>query len=433
MNIIAVFDIGKTNKKLFLIDEQYRIVAEHAENFASVKDEDGEDCEDLGVMTEWVRESLAKVMASREGEFKVRAVNFSAYGASLVHIGADGRPVAPLYNYLKAYPEALRRNFYDRYGGEVVLSRLTASPVLGSLNSGMQLYRIKQERPELFGRIRCSLHLPQYLSYLVTGRAVSEMTSIGCHTNLWNFAKQDYHEWVYREGLIEKLAPIVPSSTVLEEDGVFFGVGLHDSSAAMIPYLQGFREPWALISTGTWCITMNPFNDSPLTAAELEQDCLCYLSYTGRPVKASRLFAGYEHEEQVRRLADHFHRSPAVDVRFDRDCVATLRAGGNIQDPTDYKTFELAYHALLMDIMDRQVQSTTLVMPDRSVKRIFVDGGFAKNEVYMHLLADAFPAVGVFAASVPQASALGAALVIHKEWNSRDIGDIIGLKNYSPV
>jgi L-fuculokinase len=193
MNVIAVFDIGKTNKKLFLIDEQYRIVAEHSENFATVKDEDGEECEDLGVMTEWVRESLAKVMASREGEFKVRAVNFSAYGASLVHIGADGRPVAPLYNYLKAYPQALRRNFYDRYGGEVVLSRLTASPVLGSLNSGMQLYRIKYERPELFGRIRRSLHLPQYLSYLATGREVSEMTSIGCHTNLWNFAKQDYH------------------------------------------------------------------------------------------------------------------------------------------------------------------------------------------------------------------------------------------------
>jgi sugar (pentulose or hexulose) kinase len=435
MNVIAVFDVGKTNKKLFLIDERYRIVAEQSENFASVKDEDGDECEDLGVMTEWVRQSLAKVMARREGEFKVRAVNFSAYGASLVHIGADGRPVAPLYNYLKAYPEALRRKFYDTYGGEVVLSRLTASPVLGSLNSGMQLYRIKYERPELFGRIRCSLHLPQYLSYLVTGRAVSEMTSIGCHTNLWNFAKQDYHEWVYREGLIEKLAPIVPSSTVLEEDGVFFGVGLHDSSAAMIPYLQSFREPWALISTGTWCITMNPFNDSPLTAAELEQDCLCYLSYTGRPVKASRLFAGYEHEGQVRRLADHFHLSPAgaADVKFDRDCVEKLRAGGKIQDPTACKTFEAAYHALLMDIMDRQVRSTTLLLPDRSVKRIFVDGGFAKNDVYMQLLADAFPGVGVFAASVPQASALGAALVIHKEWNSGDIGDIIELKNYSPA
>jgi L-fuculokinase len=235
--------------------------------------------------------------------------------------------------------------------------------------------------------------------------------------------------------LTEKLAPIVPSSTVLERDGVFFGVGLHDSSAATIPYLQNFREPWVLISTGTWCITMNPFNDSPLTAAELEQDCLCYLSYTGRPVKASRLFAGYEHEEQVRRLADHFHLSPAVaaDVRFDRDCAATLRERGRFQEPTDFKTFEQAYHALLMDIMDRQVRSTTLVLPDRSVKRLFVDGGFAKNEVYMQLLADAFPGVGVFAASVPQASALGAALVIHKEWNSGDIGDIIELKNYSPA
>ena len=136
----SVFQIA-AHETVIPIDEQYRIVAEHSENFASVKDEDGEECEDLGVMTEWVRESLAKVMASREGEFKLRAVNFSAYGASLVHIGADGKPVAPLYNYLKAYPEALRRKFYATYGGEVVLSRLTASPALGLAEQRLMLTR----------------------------------------------------------------------------------------------------------------------------------------------------------------------------------------------------------------------------------------------------------------------------------------------------
>jgi L-fuculokinase len=47
-----------------------------------------------------VGESLA--MASALPDFRIRAVNFSAYGASLVHMGVDGQPVAPLYNYLKA-------------------------------------------------------------------------------------------------------------------------------------------------------------------------------------------------------------------------------------------------------------------------------------------------------------------------------------------
>jgi L-fuculokinase len=498
MNVIAILDVGKTNKKLLLFDEQYRVVWERSVAFDSATDEDGETCEDLGRLTSWIRESLA--MASALTDFSVRAVNFSAYGASFVHLGEDGQPVSPLYNYLKAYPEALRKKFYKSYGGEVTFSMLTASPVLGSLNSGMQLYRIKHQLPELYASIHSSLHLPQYLSYLLTGKAFSEITSIGCHTNLWNFAQQHYHEWVYREGVIEKLAPIVSSTSVQPvatwggvaaiggvgvasiagggNPSVIAGIGLHDSSASIIPYLESFREPFVLISTGTWCITMNPFNDEPLTVAELQQDCLCYMSYLGRPVKAARLFAGHDHEQQVKRLADHFHVSPAIaaTVAFDPACVTDLRrregqeadtrtadaadshkvrrvatAGGKARPASRagkvahalkasvfgkrelaaFDNFGQAYHRLMMDIMEQQVASTRLVLHDTDVRRIFVDGGFGRNQVYMHLLAAAFPGMEVFAASIPQATAMGAALAIHSHWNKRILpGDIIELKYY---
>ena len=445
-NVIAIFDVGKTNKKLFLFDEQYRIVWERSEVCPQTTDEDGQPCEDIALLTGWVRRSLAQVAALPD--FRISAVNFSAYGASLVHIGYDGTPVAPLYNYLKPYPEDLKRKFYDTYGGEVTFSMLTASPVLGSLNSGMQLYRIKEQRPDLFDAIKVVLHLPQYLGYLLTGLSFSDITSIGCHTNLWNFSQQHYQEWVYREGVIDKLAPIMPSTRVLpvnpsgvtgeqarERAGMatpanipIAGIGLHDSSAALIPYLESFREPFVLISTGTWCITLNPFSDAPLTVAELQKDCLCYMSYQGRPVKASRLFAGYEHERRVRELADRFHKEPgyATAVRYDEDIIGALRAG-----VTEDQSFEQAYHRLMLDIMAQQVQSTQLVLHDTGVRRIFVDGGFGKNQLYMHLLADAFPDTEVFAASIPQATAMGAALAIHEHWNSQfRPADMIELKYY---
>jgi L-fuculokinase len=451
MNVIAILDVGKTNKKLFLLDEQYRIVWENSVAFDGTKDEDGEPCEDLAQLTAWVRQSVNGLSALPD--FRIRAINFSAYGASFVHLGKDGDPVAPLYNYLKPYPEALRKKFYETYGGEVTLSMLTASPVLGSLNSGMQLYRLKMEQPEVFARIHCSLHLPQYLSFLLTGRMFSDITSIGCHTNLWNFSQHHYHEWVYREGLIDKLAPILPSTSVqpVAAGPGLAGIGLHDSSAAIIPYLESFREPFVLISTGTWCITMNPFNHAELTVAELQKDCLCYLSYQGKPVKASRLFAGYDHERQVQRLAEHFHVSAAyaATVAFDPACVAALALSPETGLPTasapspvmasvfgqrrldTFENFDQAYHRLLMDIMDQQVVSTQLVLRGTEVRRIFVDGGFGKNQVYMHLLAAAFPEVEVFAASIPQATAIGAALAIHPHWNKGPLpADIIELKYY---
>jgi len=434
--MIAIFDIGKTNKKLFLFDEQYNIVWERSRTCEQTVDEDGEPCEDWQQLNAFIQESLASIPT----DLTPRAINFSAYGASFVYLGKDGKPVAPLYNYLKPYPDELKEKFYTAHGGEVTFSMLTASPVLGSLNSGMQLYRIKEEQPRLFEKIHHALHLPQYLSYLLTGTPCSDITSIGCHTNLWNFSQQHYHEWVYREGVIDKLAPILPSTSVLpvavtpasmaSGAGIpLSGIGLHDSSAAMIPYFESFREPFLLISTGTWCISMNPFNDSPLTVAELQKDALCYMSYQGKPVKASRLFAGYEHEQEAQRLAEQFNVKPAAATAVVYDPVTVQQVRSNPHRVPE--SFAQAYHQLMVGIMEKQVASTQLVLHDTDVKRIFVDGGFGMNQVYMHLLAEAFPDIEVFAASIPQATAIGAALAIHEHWNSRSRpGDIIELKYY---
>ncbi len=50
----------------------------------------------------------------------------------------------------------------------------------------------------------------------------------------------------------------------------------------------------------------------------------------------------------------------------------------------------------------------------------------------MHLLTSGFPDLEVFAASMAQATALGAALAIHDEWNTKPIQvDLIKLKYYS--
>jgi L-fuculokinase len=62
---------------------------------------------------------------------------------------------------------------------------------------------------------------------------------------------------------------------------------------------------------------------------------------------------------------------------------------------------------------------------------MFVDGGFSRNSIYMQLLANAFPEMQVYAAVLPEASAIGAALAIHSYWNQRDLpSGLVGLKAY---
>jgi L-fuculokinase len=453
--VIAIFDIGKTNKKLFVFDEQYNILLEKAMQFEEIADEDGVACENIGAVALWVRQLITEVMGMKN--ILLKALNFSAYGASFVHIDKEGNPIAPLYNYLKPFPSALKKKFYKKYGGEVDFSMHTASPVLGNLNSGLQLYYLKEEKPELFKKIHASLHLPQYMSYLVTGRLCSDITSIGCHTALWNFTKNHYHEWLQKEGIVEKLAPIFPSDQLINTNWngkpLLCGAGLHDSSAALIPYLSGFKEPFVLISTGTWCISLNPFNQTKLTAEELKQDCLCYMEYRGKPVKASRLFAGYEHEQQVKKLAAHFNVAEDYykNIVFDAGTVQRLAEDDRHKnkaaektmmqeslfgkrDLSSFNNYSDAYYQLMLDIMALQIVSTNLVLKNCGVKKIFVDGGFGKNPVYMKLLAAAFPQIEVYAASLAQASAMGAALAVHPYWNKNSFpSGLIGLKLYADI
>lgn len=455
-SVIAIFDIGKTNKKLFLFDEQYKIVLEKSTQFDETQDEDGDNCEDLDLLNAWVTKTFEEVL--NLPEFAIKALNFSTYGASFVHLDSSGKAIAPLYNYLKAYPEDLKKRFYDTYDGEQKFSQISASPVLGSLNSGMVLYRLKYEKPELYAKIKYSLHLPQYLNFLFTGNFYSDITSIGCHTNLWDFTKNTYHRWVKEEGVDEKLAPIFPSNQVqtknIDERSLQVGVGLHDSSAALIPYLASFSEPFILLSTGTWCISLNPFNHIPLSAEELQYDCLSYMHYEGKPVKASRLFAGYEHEQQTKRLASHFKVANDYfkTVKCDDELLHRLRESQlhgeddhlreakrpplqeslfGSRDLTVFSNYEEAYHQLIIDIVSQQLIATELVLNNSPVKKLFVDGGFGKNEIFMKLLAAAFPTLEVYAASVAQATSLGAALAIHKHWNSQPlVENLIELKSF---
>src|SRR6187455_3246841 len=100
--VIAIFDIGKTNKKLLLFDEQYKIVHEENAQLEETTDEDGFACEDLNALTKWVWEKYWGLEVHKS--FEVKAVNFSAYGASFVHLNDFYKPLTPLYNYLKPYP-----------------------------------------------------------------------------------------------------------------------------------------------------------------------------------------------------------------------------------------------------------------------------------------------------------------------------------------
>jgi sugar (pentulose or hexulose) kinase len=430
--VIGVFDIGKTNKKILLFNYDLKLVSEIEEKFDPIKDEDGFECDDIELIEKWIRKSVTGLIRSET--YELTAINFATYGATLIYLDAQGKRLTPVYNYLKPIDENIAEELYKKYGGKDEFCRKTASPALGMLNSGLQVLWLKTAKPEVFSRVKYILHLPQYISYLLTGKIYSEHTSLGCHTALWDFDKMDYHQWVRDEGLNvpDPVAIDTLNDVVIEGKQIKVGIGIHDSSASLAPYFAIDNNKFLLVSTGTWCIIMNPFNEETLTADQLSKDCLCYLSITMQPVKSSRLFLGQMHDTEVKKMSLYFkiHENSFGIIKPDLRLLNKLRVkfendriflgeeehSRELKEDADlfaFDNFIEGYHQLMVELSDLAIDAINLVIPENDdIQRIYITGGFSKNVLFLKMISSSFPDKKVFTSEVTNATALGAASVI---------------------
>lgn len=449
--VTAIFDIGKTNKKFFLFDADYQEVYREYSRFDTITDEDGHPTEDLKSLQIWLKEVFNRILNTEK--YNITAINFSTYGASFVHLDEHGEVLTPLYNYTKPLDKAIIDQFYDQYGPRTQFAKVTGSSDAGMLNSGMQLYWLKHTKPEVFKKIAFSLHLPQYISYIFTGIPLSEYTSIGCHTGLWDYEKKDYHQWVYAEGIHRILPPIVSTETSinLNYNGkrIKLGVGIHDSSAALLPYVRSIKKKFILVSTGTWSIALNPFSDKALSEEDIDKNCINYMRINGKPAKASRIFLGNEYSFQVKELAKHFkvskdyHKSVSFDYDTFFDIIKDFTYCFNWESIEDknmptmttfhYDRFEHAYHQLMVELVLLQVESIKTAAGNDSIEKLYIDGGFSDNDVYIKLVSHYLRNMELRTTDSSLGSALGAAIAISdSKLNSKFLKKNYALKKHVP-
>ena len=417
MMSILIFDVGKTNKKAILYDYSYKEIWQTSTVLPEITDEDGFPCDDIHAILAWMKNVLSNLIS--DGTYQITHLNFSAYGASFVHVDEAGNILTPLYNYTKPIPSDIRSSFYKKYGDEKKLALETASPSLDFLNSGLQLYYIKYRYPSVFERIKWSLHLPQFLSYYFTKWPVSELTSIGCHTALWNFSENDYHSWVYGEGITEKFPPITPtgacSETNISGKLINVGVGIHDSSATLYPFCLLSDERYLLLSTGTWSIVFNPYSTQPLTAEVLERDCLLFLQPNGNAVKAARLFLGYTYQQKLEEIGHYFN--PLLDTistsnqrYFSFPLLNMEEIPASATDLSLFTAFEMAYYQMVWELSTYQIKAIKIATEGKIFQRMYIDGGFSKNNIFIESLRIQLPATEIIVSEFSSGPALGAAM-----------------------
>lgn len=430
--VIAVFDIGKTNKKIFLFDEDFDVVYNKSIRFEECVDDDNYPCDDIESIETWIKNEIKTIQEKKE--YIIKAINFSTHGATLVYLDKEGNRITPLYNYLKPLDFDFTP-FYNAHGGVEEFSRKTASPAYGMLNAGLQMYWLKNTKPHFWSKIDSILHYPQYLSYLFSKKITADFTSVGAHTATWDYDAMQYHDWLTDEGITlpEPKPGKHAALSLINGQEIAVGKGLHDSSSSIIPLLESQQDSeneFILLSTGTWIICMNPFSKETLTDDQLKNDCLCFMTPDKKQIKSSMQFLGRVHEVNAIELSNHFgvDKSHFLELTLNKDLCSDILSKsksiffpnniaedykGDLQQLDSFSDYEHAYYQLIYEITQRVHQGINRILDSKNnLKDVYISGGFNRNDIFVEYLRQMMPKQNIQFPEGKNASALGAAMLM---------------------
>jgi sugar (pentulose or hexulose) kinase len=451
-NCIAVLDIGKTNKKILIYDQNLNIIDQKKQIIPEIV-LDGIPREDIGAIKDWFKRNLS-FYAKR---FKIKSISISSHGATFVGLDETGQIPIPVISYTHDPGDAFQERFFSRFGHRDQLQRATATPHLGALiNPGKGLFFQKESYPEAFDKVKTILYYPQYFGYWLTGKIGADITYTGCHSYLWDFKTNTYSSVARALGVKEMLPQKISKpyavlgglrSELAQELGlpkeVMITMGIHDSNSALLPYLITRENDFILNSTGTWCVVMHKEKAVDFKAEDIGKTVFYNISAFGDPVKTTIFMGGLEFDKYNQILQNLHGSGPLpgfahnlyqsiIDEKAcfilpsivhgsgqfpDSDARATENEISftfeNIEKGKDFPSFfrnrEKAYAVLNISLALQ-----TKVSIDRAGMKnglpIFVEGGFRHNLPYCKILTALYPDSKIYLTNLKEASAYGAAI-----------------------
>ncbi len=294
---VAVFDLGKTNIKVVVFDSPGNALAERARANAPLAAD--AQCPYLSLDAKGAWAFLIGALKDVGARFPIEAISIATHGAAGVLVTDDGLAIRPMdyefggYGVIDADYEAARPPFEE-----------TLSPsVPRGLNLGRQIFYLERHFPAEFAGARAFLAYPQYFAWRLSGIMASEVTSLGAHTDLWRPIEGGLSSMVDRLGWRRLFPPMRNAwdtlGTLKAEVAAATGLapearvvcGAHDSNASLVPHLVSRRDPFTVISTGTWVIIMAVGGKARL---DPKADMLANVDVRGEPVPTARFMGGRE-------------------------------------------------------------------------------------------------------------------------------------------
>ncbi len=326
---IAVIDIGKTNAKVVLIDAANgKQLGGMSRPNAVLRDAPYPHA-DVEGLWDFILDSLGRL----HRQHGVYGISITTHGATAALMAGD-RLALPVLDYEYDGPEA-SDEAYDRARPGFAE---TLSPRLpNGLNLGAQIFWQSRAFPEDFARVTSILAYPQYWAWRLTGLLASEVTSLGCHTDLWAPDHGDFSRLVDEQGWRELFPDIRPAASVLgalkADVAALTGLspdtpvtcGIHDSNASLVPHLGRREAPFTIISTGTWAIAMTVGGETG--GLDQTRDSLANVDAFGRPVPTARFMGGREFDALVDKIVEPTEAELASVIERDVQALPTFAPG----------------------------------------------------------------------------------------------------------
>ncbi len=322
---IAVLDIGKTNKKLFVYDSSLKCLNPGEKGVQidpivwDAPSGDCLECDDMASIRAWMIKGLNGAVR-KYGDIGV--ISIATHGATVALLGSgrsgffenDGGLVFPVVSYENPIPESLDEAFYKHIGiTPHEAQQMTATPRLSwLLNCAKTVYYHQVHSPNRFQKVTDILMFPQYLGYLLCGEIGVEPTYMGCHGYLLDADGQNYSK-VADKLRITDLLPDLPMKNTWDVLGTVKAdiaaetglppdcrvtMGAHDSNAALVPYLAKGIDDFVVQDSGTWIVTMAPLpgQEARFADEELGLEVFYNRDIYGNPVKTTIFRGGAEFE-----------------------------------------------------------------------------------------------------------------------------------------
>jgi sugar (pentulose or hexulose) kinase len=372
---------------------------------------------DVAGIADWLIATLAKFSAH-----PVEAIIPVSHGAAVAGIKNGALAFTPMdYEWdLPADIHAAYCNVRDPFA-------LTGSPSFPmGLNFGAQLHYL-----ETLGVLEGATLMPyaQYWAWLLSGIAVSEVTSLGCHSDVWSPGARDFTPMAKARGWAAQFAPLANAGDVIGtllldlaaqtglSSSVRIHTGLHDSNAALVA-APGFDEiadtEATILSTGTWFVAMrSPKEPVDLTTLAEHRDCLVNVDVNSVAVPSARFMGGREAEllGGTSNGLEGLEAALASGAMILPSFVAGSGAFPNEQgrwanepaDPATRKAAVALYLALMADV------SLSLI---GAKGQLLIEGRFAASETFTRALATLRPDMRILTAEAEADVSFGALRMI---------------------